>query len=138
MNDSVPRWLKTSAAAGWRLLVLAGVVYVATIVLAETRLLVIPAILSLFVGSLATPIVTWLRRRGINRLLSTLIAFAGAAALLVGVVLFISAEIADSLTLHERTVTKYVSSVLDKLHLANRTQAALFALREGLASLDPE
>jgi NarL family two-component system response regulator LiaR len=45
-------------------------------------------------------------------------------------------EIADRLALHERTVTKYVSSVLDKLHLANRTQAALYALRHGLATLD--
>ena len=43
-------------------------------------------------------------------------------------------EIATSLTVHERTVAKYVSNILDKLHLANRTQAALYAIREGLAS----
>ena len=43
-------------------------------------------------------------------------------------------EIASVLVVHERTIAKYVSSVLSKLHLANRTQAALFALREGLAS----
>ena len=42
-------------------------------------------------------------------------------------------EIATSLTVHERTVAKYVSNILDKLHLANRTQAALYAIREGLA-----
>jgi len=41
-------------------------------------------------------------------------------------------EIAVELFVHERTVAKYVSSILDKLHLANRTQAALYALREGL------
>ena len=41
-------------------------------------------------------------------------------------------EIADSLSVAERTVAKYVSSILDKLHLANRTQAALYAIREGL------
>lgn len=41
-------------------------------------------------------------------------------------------EIATSLTVHERTVAKYVSNILDKLHLANRTQAALYAVREGL------
>lgn len=44
-------------------------------------------------------------------------------------------EIAASLSIHERTVAKYVGSILDKLHLANRTQAALYALREGLAEL---
>jgi NarL family two-component system response regulator LiaR len=45
-------------------------------------------------------------------------------------------EIAAALVIHERTVAKYVSSILDKLHLANRTQAALYALREGLADLE--
>lgn len=42
-------------------------------------------------------------------------------------------EIAAKLGVHERTVAKYVSNILDKLHLANRTQAALYAVREGLS-----
>ena len=41
-------------------------------------------------------------------------------------------EIAAELHVHERTVAKYVSSILEKLQLANRTQAALYAIREGL------
>jgi NarL family two-component system response regulator LiaR len=45
-------------------------------------------------------------------------------------------EIADRLTISERTVRAHVSSILTKLHLANRTQAALYAIREGLADLD--
>ena len=44
-------------------------------------------------------------------------------------------EIADTLVLHERTVAKYVGSILSKLHLANRTQAALYAIREGISDL---
>jgi two-component system, NarL family, response regulator LiaR len=47
-------------------------------------------------------------------------------------------EIADRLNISERTVGKQVSNILDKLHLANRTQVALYALRRGLATLDPE
>lgn len=47
-------------------------------------------------------------------------------------------EIADALVLSERTARGHVSSILGKLHLANRTQAALYALREGLASLDED
>jgi NarL family two-component system response regulator LiaR len=45
-------------------------------------------------------------------------------------------EIADRLVISERTVRTQVSNILSKLYLANRTQAALYALREGLASLD--
>jgi NarL family two-component system response regulator LiaR len=45
-------------------------------------------------------------------------------------------EIADRLVVSERTVRAHVSNILAKLHLANRTQAALYALREGIASLD--
>ena len=45
-------------------------------------------------------------------------------------------EIADALIVGEATVRSHVSAILRKLHLASRTQAALYALREGLASLD--
>lgn len=41
-------------------------------------------------------------------------------------------EIAAELVVHERTIAKYVSSILNKLHVSNRTQAALYAIREGL------
>jgi len=47
-------------------------------------------------------------------------------------------EIADRLYVSERTVRTHVSNILSKLHLANRTQAALYALRKGLASLDED
>jgi len=47
-------------------------------------------------------------------------------------------EIADELVVNERTIAKYVSSILDKLQLANRTQAALYALREGITGLNGE
>jgi NarL family two-component system response regulator LiaR len=45
-------------------------------------------------------------------------------------------EIAAQLTIAEETVHAHVSNILGKLHLASRTQAALYALREGIASLD--
>jgi NarL family two-component system response regulator LiaR len=45
-------------------------------------------------------------------------------------------DIAETLVISERTVGTHVSNILDKLHLTNRTQAALYALREGLVSLD--
>ena len=47
-----------------------------------------------------------------------------------------NADIAGALSISPPTVRSHVSSILGKLHLANRTQAALYALREGIAQLD--
>jgi two-component system, NarL family, response regulator LiaR len=44
-------------------------------------------------------------------------------------------EIANRLGISERTVSTHITHLLDKLHLDNRTQAALYALREGLTGL---
>jgi NarL family two-component system response regulator LiaR len=44
-------------------------------------------------------------------------------------------EIAEKLVVSVATVYTHVSNILAKLHLASRTQAALFALREGYATL---
>lgn len=41
-------------------------------------------------------------------------------------------EIATQLVIGETTVKSHVSSILDKLHLEDRTQAAVYALRHGL------
>jgi len=47
-------------------------------------------------------------------------------------------QIATELVISETTVRSHVSNILGKLHLASRTQAALYALREGIAPLDDE
>ncbi|HEY5983901.1 MAG TPA: response regulator transcription factor [Anaerolineales bacterium] len=47
-------------------------------------------------------------------------------------------EIANELGVHPRTVAKYVSGILRKLQLASRTQAALYAVREGLTEPRPK
>lgn len=47
-------------------------------------------------------------------------------------------DIAGELVVSERTVRTHLSNILSKLHLANRTQAALYALRQGIATLDEE
>ena len=44
-------------------------------------------------------------------------------------------DIAAKIFVAEWTVRSHVSNILGKLHLASRTQAALYALRSGIASL---
>jgi NarL family two-component system response regulator LiaR len=45
-------------------------------------------------------------------------------------------EIADTLVISEKTVKTHVSNLLSKLHLADRTQAAIYALRQRLVPID--
>ena len=45
-------------------------------------------------------------------------------------------QIANQLMVGETTVRFHVSNILSKLHLANRTQAVLYALKEGIAKLE--
>jgi len=43
-------------------------------------------------------------------------------------------EIAEKLVISEKTVKSHVSNILNKLHLDDRTQAAIYALRHGLTT----
>ena len=47
-----------------------------------------------------------------------------------------NAEIAATLSISEKTVKAHVSNVLSKLYLVDRTQAAVFAWREGFVKRD--
>ena len=47
-----------------------------------------------------------------------------------------NADIADELVISEKTVKNHVSNILSKLHLADRTQAAVYAWREGIVRRD--
>ncbi len=49
-----------------------------------------------------------------------------------------NATIAKNLGLSEKTITNRLSDIYSKLHVNNRTQAALYALRRGWAKLDSE
>ena len=43
-------------------------------------------------------------------------------------------EIAEKLVISEKTVKTHVSNILNKLHLEDRTQAAIYALKHGIAT----
>lgn len=45
-------------------------------------------------------------------------------------------EIADTLIVSEKTIKTHVSNILSKLHLADRTQAAIYALRQRLVPME--
>jgi NarL family two-component system response regulator LiaR len=45
-------------------------------------------------------------------------------------------EIADTLVISEKTTKTHISNILSKLHLADRTQVAIYALRQRLVPMD--
>ncbi|MFC1916199.1 response regulator [Chloroflexota bacterium] len=47
-------------------------------------------------------------------------------------------EIADSLFISENTVKTHLRNIMDKLHLANRSQAAAYAVKKGLVSYNKQ
>jgi len=47
-------------------------------------------------------------------------------------------EIAEKLVISRATVHSHVSKILAKLNLDSRTQAALFAIKEGYVIVDPQ
>lgn len=44
-------------------------------------------------------------------------------------------EIAETLTLSEKTVKNHINNIFSKLHVCDRTQAMLYAIRQGLVKL---
>ena len=47
-------------------------------------------------------------------------------------------EIAEALVISEKTVKSHITNILNKLHLADRTQAAVYAWQEGIVRRDRE
>jgi DNA-binding NarL/FixJ family response regulator len=47
-------------------------------------------------------------------------------------------EIASALKISENTVKIHLRNILEKLHLQNRIQAAVYAVRQGLVDESPE
>jgi two-component system, NarL family, response regulator LiaR len=47
-----------------------------------------------------------------------------------------NAEISGRLFISEKTTKNHVSNILSKLHLADRTQAAVYAWRQGVVRRD--
>ncbi len=51
---------------------------------------------------------------------------------------FSNSQIAEELVISENTVKGHVSNILSKLHLGDRTQAAVFAWQQGIVKREPQ
>ena len=81
---SVPRWLQTSAAWSWRLLLLAAALYVTARVAALLYIVVVPCAAAILLTALLQPLTAPLRRRGMSSLAATWCILLLAIVLLGG------------------------------------------------------
>lgn len=79
----VPRALAAAAVYGWRIVVVAGAVFVIAWVLTQLYVVVVPLVLSLFIASALEPAVDRLRRWGVPSTVAAVLAFAVVGAILV-------------------------------------------------------
>src|SRR5215469_11931065 len=112
---SVPRWLQTSAAWSWRLLLLAAALYVAARVAALLYIVVVPCAAALLLTALLQPLTARLRRRGMRPLTATWCTLLLAIVLLGGTVWLVTT----------RVQADYPSLVTQFKHTAAQVQAWL-------------
>ncbi len=80
----VPGWLATTAAYGWRLLVVAAVTALLAAIVTRLQVIVIPLLLALFIAAVLGPPAAWLRKRGIPSLAATWLVILLATAVVAG------------------------------------------------------
>ena len=93
----VPVLLAGAAAWSWRLLVVGAAGAMIVYVLIRLYVVVVPVILALFLAAVLEPVVARLRRHGWPPALATVTVFFGALAVLVLIIGWIGANVADEL-----------------------------------------
>jgi len=91
--DSVPRWLRVTAAWSWRLLLLAVVLYIAARVASAIYVVIVPCAAAILLTALLQPLAARLRRRGLGPLAATWCTLLLAFALIGGAVWLVTARV---------------------------------------------
>ena len=92
-QDAVPRWLRVSAGWAWRLLLLAGLLYVAGKVAALLYIVIVPFAAAILLTALLQPLTARLRRSGLGPLAATWCTLLLAFALIGGAVWLVTARV---------------------------------------------
>ncbi|MGP3973047.1 AI-2E family transporter [Streptomyces sp. 8N114] len=96
-SAAVPWGMRVAAEAGWRLLVLAGVIWVLMKVVSTVSLLIIAFSAGLLITALLQPTVARLRRIGLGRGLATAITFIGGFVIMGLVGWFVVWQVMENL-----------------------------------------
>jgi predicted PurR-regulated permease PerM len=91
--DAIPRWLRVSAGWAWRLLLLAGLLYVAGKVAALLYIVIVPFAAAILLTALLQPLTARLRRSGLGPLAATWCTLLLAFALIGGAVWLVTTRV---------------------------------------------
>lgn len=114
-SGRVPGWLQTGAAWSWRLLLIAGVIYLIARVLGALYIVVVPCIVALLLTALLQPLTARLRRTGLHALAATWITLLIVAIVFGGLGTLIASRVSadyPSLVTETRHTTSQVESLL--------------------------
>jgi predicted PurR-regulated permease PerM len=95
--QAVPFSMRVAAEVGWRLLVLAGTVWVLMQVIGTIQLVILAFAAALLITALLQPFVAWLKRAGLPRGLATAITFIGGFILMGLVAWFVGWQVNTNL-----------------------------------------
>ncbi|WP_201305075.1 AI-2E family transporter [Streptomyces sp. GS7] len=94
---AVPWGVRVAAEAGWRLLVLAGTLWVLAKVITTIQLVVLAFVAALLITALLQPTVAWLRRRNVPRGLATALTFISGFVVMGLVGWFVVWQVQDNI-----------------------------------------
>jgi predicted PurR-regulated permease PerM len=91
----VPYGVDLAAAWGWRLLVIAGAVYLLWFVVSFLAVLVIPVVVALLISALVVPLVDWLEQVGVRRGIGSFLVVALTIAVVAALLIFAGQQVAN-------------------------------------------
>jgi putative heme transporter len=123
---SAPQWLRDLGFSAWLLVGIAAALIGAIWLLSLTETIVLPVIVAGIIASVTSPLVDWLRRRGIPRGIGAGLVFLAIIAVGVGVGLLVLTGIAsqaDSLSERLREGASEIESWVGDLGVSSTTAA---------------
>lgn len=122
--DSVHPIVRVSAEWGWRLLILFAVALALAAIVQKLATVVIPLAIALLAAALLAPLVDWLQRLGVPRVVGVFVALVGSLGLVAGVMTFVVEQFVAGVPQLSDEFTNSIHKIQDWLitgppHLSN-------------------
>ena len=93
----IPTWLDRAAAISWRYVFVLGAVYVTFLAISRITVVALPVIVGLFVAAVLSPVVQWLKGRGVRPILATWGTLLVLLPIVIGILALLISSLIDGL-----------------------------------------